>query len=83
METRTTILIAMLVAVVAFAAYFFLKSPGSGNVPGNSVVGTDGIDDSLDDSLDVLDAQLYEDLETYNDLPIRSGDTGTSSIFGY
>lgn len=33
--------------------------------------------------LDILDAESFKELKVYSDLPVRAGETGNFSLFGY
>ncbi len=80
MNKRTLILFIILIAVVVFALYYWISNESTKQeADGNVYISGD----TTQIDLDFLDDENFKELKVYNDLPVRSGETGNFSLFGY
>lgn len=70
----------MLIAVAALALYYWINSESKNQIQNGNIY-ISGDTNQVD--LDFLDNEDFKELKVYNDLPVRSGETGNFSLFGY
>ena len=87
MNNKKLILIILSVAVIGFAVYFVFFAFNIDGTGGEDLYGHNINEfyesDSMEVNLNVLEEEEFKDLKVYSDLPVRSGETGNFSLFGY